>query len=86
VIFLSLSFSTSFFNYKIFWNEKMKGNSKQRAKTSNQLLKWILIIAGTIFVGIGIIGIFLPILFLPPLFYYLLEPVMREVQKNFMTG
>lgn len=40
----------------------MEGNSKQRAKTSNQLLKWILITAGTIFIGIGIIGIFIPIL------------------------
>jgi uncharacterized membrane protein YbaN (DUF454 family) len=29
---------------------------------SNKLLKWILITAGTIFVGLGIIGIFLPIL------------------------
>lgn len=31
-------------------------------KTSNKLFKWILIVAGTIFVGVGIIGIFLPIL------------------------
>jgi len=31
-------------------------------RKSNQLLKWILITAGTIFVGLGIIGIFLPIL------------------------
>ena len=40
----------------------MDGKSKQIDKTSNQLLKWILITAGTIFVGIGIIGIFIPIL------------------------
>ena len=40
----------------------MEGNSKQNGKTSNQLLKWILITAGTIFIGIGIIGIFIPIL------------------------
>ena len=40
----------------------MEGKSKQIDKTSNQLLKWILITAGTIFVGIGIIGIFIPIL------------------------
>lgn len=40
----------------------MKGKSKQSGKTSNQLLKWILITAGTIFIGIGIIGIFIPIL------------------------
>jgi len=31
-------------------------------RKSNQLLKWILITAGTIFVGLGILGIFLPIL------------------------
>ena len=31
-------------------------------KKPNQLLKWILIIAGTFFLGLGIIGIFLPIL------------------------
>jgi uncharacterized membrane protein YbaN (DUF454 family) len=31
-------------------------------RKSNQLLKWILIAAGTIFLGLGIIGIFLPIL------------------------
>jgi uncharacterized membrane protein YbaN (DUF454 family) len=40
----------------------MEGKSKQSDNTSNQLLKWILITAGTIFVGIGIIGIFIPIL------------------------
>jgi len=40
----------------------MEGNSKQSGKTSNLLLKWILITMGTIFVGIGIIGIFIPIL------------------------
>ena len=40
----------------------MEGNSRQSDKTSNQLLKWILITTGTIFVGIGIIGIFIPIL------------------------
>jgi len=31
-------------------------------KISNRLVKWVLIIAGTFFVGIGIIGIFLPLL------------------------
>jgi len=40
----------------------MEGNSKQSGKKSNLLLKWILITMGTIFVGIGIIGIFIPIL------------------------
>ncbi len=36
--------------------------SKQRDKTSNRFIRWILIIAGTIFVGLGTLGIFLPIL------------------------
>ena len=31
-------------------------------RKSNQLFKWTLITAGTIFIGLGIIGIFLPIL------------------------
>lgn len=31
-------------------------------KISNRLVKWVLIIAGIFFVGLGIIGIFLPIL------------------------
>jgi hypothetical protein len=35
----------------------MERKSKQRDKTSNQLLKWTLITAGTIFVGLGILGI-----------------------------
>ena len=36
--------------------------TKQRDITLNQLFKWILMIAGTISVGLGILGIFLPIL------------------------
>ncbi|EMR74903.1 hypothetical protein MBGDF03_00701 [Thermoplasmatales archaeon SCGC AB-540-F20] len=40
----------------------MDKKSKQRDKASNQLFKWILITAGTVFVGLGIIGIILPIL------------------------
>jgi uncharacterized membrane protein YbaN (DUF454 family) len=40
----------------------MEKNSRLSNKTSNHLFKWILIIAGTIFVGLGILGIFLPIL------------------------
>jgi len=42
--------------------KKMERKSKQRNKTSNQLLKWIFISAGTIFLGLGILGVFLPIL------------------------
>jgi uncharacterized membrane protein YbaN (DUF454 family) len=40
----------------------MEKKSNKRDKTSNQLLKWILITTGTIFVGLGILGIFIPIL------------------------
>ncbi len=40
----------------------MERKSKQKDKTSNQLLKWILITVGTFFVGLGILGIFIPIL------------------------
>jgi uncharacterized membrane protein YbaN (DUF454 family) len=40
----------------------MERNSKQKNKTFNHLFKWILSTAGTIFLGIGVIGIFLPIL------------------------
>jgi len=40
----------------------MKQNSKKKNKKLNQLIKWILIISGTIFLGFGVIGIFLPIL------------------------
>ena len=62
LFFLQLSLITSFFKYYIIKNEKMERKSKQIDKKSNQLFKWILITAGTIFVGLGIIGIFLPIL------------------------
>lgn len=40
----------------------MASKSKLRNKISNQLIRWVLITAGTIFLGIGILGIFLPIL------------------------
>lgn len=36
--------------------------SKQKDKTSNRFIRWVLIAAGTIFVGLGTLGIFLPIL------------------------
>lgn len=35
---------------------------KQNGETSNLLFRWILIVAGTIFLGLGILGIVLPIL------------------------
>jgi len=31
-------------------------------KISNRLIRWVLIIAGTFFVGLGVLGIFLPLL------------------------
>jgi len=40
----------------------MEKKSKRRNKTTNQLLKMILIGTGTFFLGLGIIGIFIPIL------------------------
>jgi hypothetical protein len=40
----------------------MKRNSSKIDNKSNQIFRVILIIAGTIFLGFGIIGIFLPIL------------------------
>jgi hypothetical protein len=40
----------------------MQVKLKKSVKSSNQLFKWMLITAGIIFVGLGIIGIFLPIL------------------------
>jgi hypothetical protein len=42
---------------KFFWD-----NDNLREKKRNKILKWILIAVGTIFLGFGIIGIFLPIL------------------------
>jgi len=43
-------------------NEKMEKHSKHRKKISNRIVTSILASAGTIFLGLGIIGIFLPIL------------------------
>jgi len=40
----------------------MERKSIQESKTSNQLLQWILMSAGTIFLGLGLLGVFLPIL------------------------
>jgi len=40
----------------------MQVKSKKSVKSSNQFFKWMLITAGIIFVGLGILGIFLPIL------------------------
>jgi len=40
----------------------MKQNSKKKNKKLNQLFQAILITSGTIFLGLGLIGIFIPIL------------------------
>ena len=40
----------------------MKQNSKKKNKKLNQLLRAMLITSGTIFLGLGLIGIFIPIL------------------------
>lgn len=42
--------------------EDMLNTSNERKTISNKIFRYILIIAGTIFLGFGIIGIFLPIL------------------------
>jgi len=47
---------------QISQNEKMQRKLIHRYKTSNQLLKLILISAGTFFLGLAIVGIFIPIL------------------------
>jgi uncharacterized membrane protein YbaN (DUF454 family) len=40
----------------------MEKKQKRRNNTSNQLLKFILICIGTFFLGLGLVGIFIPIL------------------------
>jgi len=40
----------------------VKRKSNPQDKTSNRLIRWVLIAAGSIFLGLGILGIFLPIL------------------------
>ena len=54
---------TNFFNNSyILVVESMVKKSNQRDILSNRFFRYLLIIAGTIFLGLGIIGIFLPIL------------------------
>jgi len=45
-------------------NDEMQcsDGSNQINKISNRLIRWVLIIAGTFFVGLGVLGIFLPLL------------------------
>jgi len=54
---------TNFFNDSyILVVESMVKKSNQRDIISNRFFRYLLIIAGTIFLGLGVIGIFLPIL------------------------
>jgi len=60
---LSKEVTTNLFNKSyISVAEDMLNTSNERKIISNKIFRYILIIAGTIFLGFGIIGIFLPIL------------------------
>jgi uncharacterized membrane protein YbaN (DUF454 family) len=62
----------------------MQGKSKQVATFSYQLSKYVLIVAGTFFLGLGLIGIFLPLLPTTP-FLLLAAACYAKSSQKFYT-
>lgn len=58
--------------------------SNQIKNISNRLIKWVLIIAGTFFVGLGVLGIVLPLLPTTP-FFLLAAVCYAKSSKRFYT-
>ena len=66
----------------------MGRKSKQTDTTSNLLIKWILLSAGTLFLGLGIIGIFIPLLPTTPFLLLAASCYIRSSKKfyNFLIN
>lgn len=58
--------------------------SNQIKNISNRLIRWVLIIAGTFFVGLGVLGIVLPLLPTTP-FFLLAAVCYAKSSKRFYT-